>query len=84
MVECCWLWQLLQQLHILVPLVTVVYYHNVSIVYMMATLVRQRRTKHIEIDTHFVHEKVVLGQVHVLHAPSAYQVVDIMTKALPI
>ena len=82
--ECCWLRQLLQELHISIPLATVVYCDNVSTVYMTANPVHHRRTKHIEIDIHFVREKVALGQFRVLHVPSAYQFVDIMTKGLPV
>jgi hypothetical protein len=44
--------------------------------------VQYRRTKHIEIDIHFVREKVSLGQVRVLHVSSAHQYADIMTKGL--
>ena len=40
-------------------------------------------TKHIEIDIHFVRERVAFGQVWVLHVPSAYQYADIFTKGLP-
>ncbi|GJZ21472.1 ribonuclease H-like domain-containing protein [Tanacetum coccineum] len=41
------------------------------------------RTKHIEIDIHFVHDLVAAGQVRVLHVPSRYQFADIFTKGLP-
>jgi len=51
---------------------------------MTASLVHHRRTKHIEIDIHFVREKVALGEVRVLHVPSQYQFADIMTKGLPV
>ena len=53
-VECCWLRQLLQELHAPITSGTVVYCDNVSVVYMTANLVHHRRTKHIEIDIHFV------------------------------
>jgi hypothetical protein len=65
-------------------LATIVYCDNVGAVYMTANPVHHRRTKHIEIDIHFVREKVVLGQVCVLHVPLADQFADIMTKGLPI
>jgi hypothetical protein len=51
---------------------------------MTANPVRHHRTKHIEIDIHFVREKVALGQVRVLHVPSSHQLADIMTKGLPV
>ncbi|GKF05908.1 ribonuclease H-like domain-containing protein [Tanacetum coccineum] len=41
------------------------------------------RTKHIEIDVHFVRDIVAAGQVRVLHVPSRYQFADIFTKGLP-
>ena len=82
--ECCWLRQLLHELHISIPHATVVYCDNVSAVYMAANPVHHRRTKHIEIDIHFVREKVALGQFRVLHVPSTHQFADIMTKGLPV
>ena len=39
-------------------------------------------TKHIEIDIHFVREKVALGEVRVLHVPTSAQFADIFTKGL--
>jgi hypothetical protein len=80
--ECCWVRQLLGELHHPLSTATVVFCDNVSTVYMASNLVQHRRTKHIEIDIHFVREKVSLGQVHVLHVPSAHQYADIMTKRL--
>jgi hypothetical protein len=50
---------------------------------MSSNLVQHRRTKHIEIDIHFIREKVSLCEVWVLHVPSALQFGDIMTKGLP-
>jgi hypothetical protein len=63
---------------------TIVFSDNVSAVYMTVNPVHHRRTKHIEIDIHFVREKVALGQVWVLHVPSSHQFADIMTKGLPV
>ena len=81
--ECSWLRQLLQELSCPVDRATVVYYNNVSAVYLSANPVRHRRTKHIELDIHFVREKVALGDVRVLHVPSSSQFADIFTKGLP-
>lgn len=62
---------------------TIVYCDNISDVYMSSNPVQHRRTKHIEIDIHFVHEKVVLAEVRVLNVPSSHQFADIMTRGLP-
>jgi len=82
--ESCWLRQLLQELHAPLSSATIVYCDNVSAVYMTANHVHHRRMKHIEIDIHFVRDKVSLGQVRVLHVPSSHQFADIMTKGLPV
>jgi hypothetical protein len=83
MAKCSWLWQLLEELYQPLRSATIIYCDNVSIVYMTVNLVHHRRTKHIEIDIHFVREKVSLGQVCVLHVPTSLQFADIMTKRLP-
>jgi hypothetical protein len=44
--------------------------------------VHHRRTKHIELDIHFVREQVALGRVRVLHVPTTQQFADVMTKGL--
>jgi hypothetical protein len=82
--DTCWLRQLLQELHAPISSATIIFCDNVSAVYMTANPVHHRRTKHIEIDIHFVREKVALGQVRVLCVPSSLQFADIMTKGLPI
>ena len=64
------------------PLATVVYCDNVSAIYMTANHIHHHRTKHIEIDIRFVRETVALGQVCILHVPSAHQFADIMTVRL--
>jgi hypothetical protein len=82
--ETCWLRQLLQELHAPISSATIVFCDNASAVYMTANPVHHRRTKHIEIDIHFVREKVALGQVRVLRVSSSLQFADIMTKGLPV
>jgi hypothetical protein len=59
--DCCWVRQLLAELYQPLTTTTVVFCDNVSSVYMASNPVQHRRTKHIEIDIHFVREKVSLG-----------------------
>jgi hypothetical protein len=54
--ECSWLRQLLQELLCDVHKATIVYCDNVSAVYLSANPVHHHRTKHIELDIHFVRE----------------------------
>jgi hypothetical protein len=60
-----------------------VYCDNVSAIYMSKNPVQHQRTKHVEIDLHFVRERVALGDVRVLHVPTTSQIADIFTKGLP-
>nr|GEU70832.1 hypothetical protein [Tanacetum cinerariifolium] len=46
--------------------------------------VQHQRTKHIEIDIHFVRDMVATGQVYILHVPSQFQYADIFTKGFPL
>lgn len=81
--EVTWLRQLLHELHSPPSTTTLVYCDNVSAVYLSSNPVQHQRTKHIEIDLHFVQEKVALGAVRVLHVPTSSQYADIFTKGLP-
>ena len=81
--ECSWLRQLLGELLCKVPMATVAFCDNISSVYMSKNPVHHRRTKHIELDIHFVREKVAIGELRVTHVPSARQLADVFTKGLP-
>lgn len=41
------------------------------------------RTKHLELDIHFVREKVVAKSMTVQHVPTSAQIADALTKPLP-
>jgi hypothetical protein len=72
--EASWLRQLLAELHNSLAKSTLVYCDNV---------VQHQRTKHVEIDLHFVRDQVAIGDVQVLHVPTTSQFADIFTKGLP-
>jgi hypothetical protein len=81
--EATWLRQLLSELHAPPRRATLVYCDNISAVYMSSNPVQHQRTKHIEIDLHFMRECVAIGHVRVLHVLTSTQYADIFTKGLP-
>ncbi|KAK1696441.1 hypothetical protein QYE76_013138 [Lolium multiflorum] len=81
--ESYWLRQLLLELHQPPARATIVYCDNVSAMYLSSNPVQHQRTKHVEIDLHFVRDRVALGEAKVLHVPSSSQFADIFTKGLP-
>ena len=40
------------------------------------------RTKHIELDIHFVRERVVVNKLRIQHVPASAQLADMLTKPL--
>lgn len=71
---------LLIELHCPLTGATIVFRDNVSAVYLASSIVQHGRTKHVEIDFHFVREHVVFGHVRVLLVSSSHQFADIFTK----
>lgn len=80
--ESCWLRNLLLELHFPLSQATLAYCDNVSVIYLSGNHVQHQRTKHIEMDIHFVLEKVAHGQAQTLHVLSRHQIDDIFTKGL--
>ncbi|GKC46045.1 ribonuclease H-like domain-containing protein [Tanacetum coccineum] len=81
--ETAWVRNLLRELLVPLRIATLVYCDNVSAVYLSCNSVQHQRTKHMEIDIHFVHDFVATGHICVLHVPSQYQFADIFTKGIP-
>jgi hypothetical protein len=75
--------QLLHELYSPLQRATLVYHDNVSAVYLSTNSVQHQRTKHVEINLHFVRERVTVGDVRVLSVPTMLQFADIFTKGLP-
>ena len=74
--ETCWLRNLLLELHCPISKASLVYCDNVSAIYLFGNSVQHQRTKHIELDIHFIHERVACGHIRVLHVPSRFKIAD--------
>jgi exonuclease III len=81
--ESTWLRQFLAELRHSLHRTTLVYCDNINAVYMSSNPVQHQWIKHIEIDLHFVRDRVALGDVRVLHVPTTSQYADIFNKGLP-
>ena len=74
--------QLLQQLQFGDTQDTKLICDNQAILHIASNPVFHERTKHIEIDYHFVREKVLSGEIMTDFAGSNDQLADIFTKSL--
>nr|GEV14148.1 hypothetical protein [Tanacetum cinerariifolium] len=70
--ETSWIRNLLRELHTSLFTATLVYGDHVSVIYMSANPLQHQRTKHIDINIHFVRDKVAAGHVRVLHVLSRF------------
>ncbi|KAE8667725.1 hypothetical protein F3Y22_tig00112383pilonHSYRG00494 [Hibiscus syriacus] len=80
--DIVWLEALLTDMKVQVQAASVVWSDNTSTIAMSANPVYHSRTKHVELDIHFVRERVATGQLQVNFVPSEHQVADGLTKAL--
>ena len=58
------------------------YCDNKSTIRIAHNSVQPDRTKHIEIDRHFIKEKLNSGLICTPHVPTRHQLVDVLTKGL--
>nr|GEY32367.1 homogeneously-staining region [Tanacetum cinerariifolium] len=80
--EITWLISLLKDLRIFVTIPVRILYDNISTIALASNPVQHARTKHIELDCHFVRHKIKAGQIQVSYVPTTAQATQIFTKAL--
>ena len=56
---------------------------NISAAPLAANSVFHARSKHIEIDLHFVRDKVIRKELLIQYVPSTDQLADVFTKYVP-
>ena len=78
--EIIWLQSILRELGFPVCLPLTLYCDNKSAIMLAFDSVLHERTKHIEVDVHFIREKVRSGVVFPKFVPSSEQTADALTK----
>uniref|UniRef100_A0A2N9E5R8 Integrase catalytic domain-containing protein n=1 Tax=Fagus sylvatica TaxID=28930 RepID=A0A2N9E5R8_FAGSY len=81
--EVAWIRMLLSDLHVFLSECPLIWCDNTSAISLASNPVFHARTKHVEVDYHFVQERVVRGDLKVQFIPTVDQLADLLTKALP-
>lgn len=81
--ELTWITFLLRDIGLQLHQAPQLFCDNISALHMTINTRFHARTKHIELNYHFVREKVVLGTLITRLFPSKDQITDIFTKPLP-
>ena len=81
--ELLWLRWLLKDLGVFTSSTTPLYYDNQSVIHITHNDVFHERTKHNEIDCHFICYHLVHGALKLISVSSKDQLADIFTKSHP-
>ena len=82
---CCeltWLRHLLKDLGVLIQEPAFLYCDNKAALHIAANPVFHERTRHIEMDCHYIRDKIQDGSVVTRFVSSTHQLADVLTKAL--
>ncbi|XP_062075067.1 uncharacterized mitochondrial protein AtMg00810-like [Humulus lupulus] len=80
--ELTWLQYILADLHIHSSTPAFIYCDNLSAVHIANNPTFHERTKHIELDCHFIRDKIKAGSIRLIPVRSSLQLADAFTKAL--
>ena len=81
--EIVWLRGLLSELGFPHTTTTPLIARNTSAIRIIENPILHERTKHIEVDSHFIHDEFVCDTISLAHISSGLQIADILTKGLP-
>lgn len=80
--EVTWLQALLQDLWITDLPPAILHCDNKAAIAIAANPVLHERTKHVDVDCHFVRDKINSGTMTTAHVPTYSQIADLLTKGL--
>ena len=80
--EVVWLLALLKTFGLDYNQPTALYCDSKAALYIATNPIFHKRTKHIEVDYHFIRSKIQDGVIKTFHVPTRHQIADCFTKAL--
>ncbi|KAM1673156.1 hypothetical protein ACFXTN_037971 [Malus domestica] len=80
--EITWVCKILQDLSFPLLRPPMIFCDNQSAIALAKNPVFHARTKHVEIDYHYIREKVLHDHISIHHVPTLFQIADIFTKSL--
>lgn len=80
--EVLWVKQLLKDLGLAHLGSTTIFCDNKAALAIAANPVHHEKTKHVEIDCHFIREKAIAGQINPTYIPTTEHVADVFTQVL--
>ncbi|EXB52099.1 hypothetical protein L484_024649 [Morus notabilis] len=80
--ELLWLQRILTELKLRIEAPMKLYYDNKAAISIANNPMQQDRTKHVEVDRHFIKEKLEGGMICMPFVPMTQQTTDILTKGL--
>jgi len=81
--EILWIRSLLAELWISTSSMTMLWCDNLGATFLSANPVFHARTKHVEVDYHFIRDRVAKREIQVRFISSKDQLADVLTKPLP-
>jgi hypothetical protein len=78
-----WLCMLFRELQLSLPSPPTIWCDNSGALALATNPVSHARTKHIEVDVHFIREKVLNKDIQLRYLSTLDQVADLFTKGLP-
>ena len=82
--EVIWLQYLLIDLQVPSVSAPTIWCDNLGATYFSTNPIFHARTKHVEVDYHFVRDRVAKKEIQIHFVPSRDQLADVFTKPLPV